>query len=86
MWQEDQEGFANQYGIPLRLARFYECTGEHLIAHKDGGSVSQANIVAACWLCNQRRHKRKHELDPDNFISLVQRRIKGGRWHPVRLS
>lgn len=58
MWSKDPIVFVSKYGITLPQAKALECTGEHLEAHKDGGSSSQSNIVAACKFCNQGRHKR----------------------------
>jgi hypothetical protein len=40
-----------------------------------------ANIVAACWRCNQARHRRKFALESDEFQDLVLKRIRLGRWH-----
>ncbi|MFD0320236.1 hypothetical protein [Lysobacter gummosus] len=39
-----------------------QCIAEHLLARRDGGRNTRGNIAAACWLYNQRRHRRKHPL------------------------
>ena len=64
-------------------SRAMRCTAEHLVARSDGGRDTAANIAAACWLCNYRRHARPKPLAPDEYRSLVQRRVRRGQWHPV---
>ncbi len=86
MWQETPEQFASRYRIGVRLAKRFQCTGEHLIAHKDGGTASQSNIVAACRFCNQTRHKKKSVPTPERYQQQVQHRISKGKWHPVLLA
>lgn len=81
MWTGNPELFAEKYSISLRQAKRFQCTGEHLIPHKDGGGLKQRNIVAACLYCNQRRHRRKAELNPSDYSDLVRKRLKMGRWH-----
>ncbi len=84
MWAANPHEFAKHHGIPLKQAKRFQCTGEHLVARQDGGSASSSNIVAACRFCNQGRHKRKNPLPPDRYKQLVRRRMSLGRWH-VRL-
>ncbi|MGZ8942800.1 MAG: HNH endonuclease [Methylobacter sp.] len=86
MWSEEPHVFALSHKITIGQARQLQCTGEHLKAHKDGGTVAQNNIVAACSLCNQRRHRRKELLAPDQYRKLVEQRMSQGRWHDVRLN
>jgi 5-methylcytosine-specific restriction endonuclease McrA len=71
MWNGDQKGHG------LR----YLCTAEHLIARCDGGADTEANIVAACWFCNTRRHRRTKSLAPEGYRTHVRRRLVAGRWH-----
>lgn len=85
MWSHDPTGFATKYGLTPRQTGLLQCTGEHLIARKDGGGGSQANIVAACKLCNTRRHKRKTPPQPEVYKQLVQKRIARGGWHTLEL-
>ena len=86
MWKNDPVAFCNRYGITQRQARAFQCTGEHLRPHKDGGEVSTSNIVAACHCCNQRRHRgRKSELAPPDYRALVMKRMAQGQWHLLRL-
>lgn len=82
MWVRDPESFAVSHGITPSQARVFQCTAEHLEARKDGGQDTKRNIVAACFCCNQRRHKRKQAPDPDDYRLLVQQRLAKGRWHP----
>ncbi|WP_222837553.1 HNH endonuclease [Lysobacter gummosus] len=35
-----------------------------MLARRDGGRNTRGNIAAACWLCNQRRRRRKHPPVP----------------------
>lgn len=63
-----------------------KCTAEHLNAHQDGGTIAQSNIVAACWFCNQQRHRRKVAPVPEQFRKLVQQRMSKGRWHGLMLT
>jgi 5-methylcytosine-specific restriction endonuclease McrA len=85
MWSENPLEFASKHKITLGQAKRFQCTGEHLKAHHEGGSVTQTNIVAACWFCNQKRHKRKEALPPDQYKQLIHQRMSQGRWHNVRL-
>ena len=75
------EAFAACHGISRKQARALECTAEHLQARCDGGKDCPENIVAACRLCNQRRHKRPRPLCPQAFQELVRHRMDKGRWH-----
>ncbi|WOB27738.1 MULTISPECIES: HNH endonuclease [Xanthomonas] len=65
-----------------RSARRDQCTAEHLTAQQDGGKDTRGNIAAACWTCNQRRHRRKKRLTPEAFKALVRRRVAAGKWWP----
>ena len=47
MWPDDHRDFVSKYGLTLKQARYFQCTGEHLKAHSDGGSANRSNIVAA---------------------------------------
>jgi hypothetical protein len=85
MWSEDPWEFASKYKITIGQAKRFQCTGEHLRAHQDGGKPDLKNIVAACWFCNQKRHKRKVAPDPDQFKQFIHQRMNQGRWHSVRL-
>ena len=58
------------------------CTAEHLIARNEGGNQALSNIVAACWHCNQTRHKRKNPPPRESYQAEVQRRIARGGWLP----
>jgi hypothetical protein len=86
MWSKDPHVFALKHKISIDQAKRFQCTGEHLKAHKDGGTAAQNNIAAACSLCNQRRHRRKEPLEPDQYRKLVEHRMSQGRWHNVRLT
>jgi len=69
--------FRRRYGLTARDAESLLSTAEHLVAHKDGGTDGNSNVVAACWTCNQRRHQRKNgDLDWLQFRALVQNRIR----------
>jgi len=86
MWSGDLREFALKHNISIGQAKRFMCTGEHLEAHKDGGKANQSNIVAACWFCNQKRHKRKEPPPPDQYKKLVHQRLSQNRWHDLRLN
>lgn len=85
MWRDSIEAFAQLHRCSLRRARLYQCTAEHLEARQDGGADTRGNIVAACLLCNRRRHQRKRAPEPEQYKALVLRRLSKGRWHPQSL-
>lgn len=68
-----------------RTAQPLRCTAEHLIARQDGGRDTSDNIVAACLLCNGRRHKRKVSPAAGAYRTLVRRRLAKGKWLPESL-
>lgn len=76
----------SEIGLRLRTARPFQCTAEHLIACQDGGRTVARNVVAACCLCNARRHKRKKPPTPEAYKALVRRQVGKGKWWPVSLS
>ena len=86
MWSETPIEFASKHKITLGQAKRFQCTGEHLIAHQDGGTSTQKNIVAACLFCNQKRHQRKEAPHPEQYKELIHHRMNQGRWHDLRLS
>ena len=81
IWLEDPFTFSIVHGITVKQARSFQCTAEHLVAQCDGGDHSEKNIAAACWCCNQRRHKRKDPPDPGNYQRLVRQRLERNKWH-----
>ena len=85
MWLDDSFTFSIVHGITVKQARAFQCTAEHLVAQCNGGDHSEKNIAAACWCCNQRRHKRNDPPDPDSYQLLVRRRIKRFKWHDTKL-
>lgn len=86
MWMSSAESHAKEFGITLSKAKLMRCTGEHLVSHGEGGVANSSNIVAACWYCNARRHRRKLPPSPGRFATYVSRRLKGGRWHGLKLT
>lgn len=80
MWVDGPEAFAARYKLTIGQTKNLKCTGEHLQAKCDGGKDFGTNIVAACWLCNIRRHRRKKVMTPDKYGSFVKKRIRNGRW------
>ncbi len=86
MWVKDPLELSSKYELPLSKLKKLKCTGEHLVAFKDGGSSTKNNIVAACLYCNQQRHLRKTNPTPKQYEAMVQYRLSRGRWHGVRLN
>jgi hypothetical protein len=72
MWEDSPEAFANTHRLTLAQVFLLQCTAEHLKARVDGGRNSKGNIVAACLLCNQSRHRSKEALDPAAYKDKVQ--------------
>ncbi|MEX3853140.1 HNH endonuclease [Paraburkholderia sp. BR10923] len=81
MWDGSAEPFIERYNISRRQAPQLHCTGEHLRARVDGGANCKRNIVAACRVCNARRHHRKVARDPNEHRMYVQRCVDRGKWH-----
>lgn len=80
MWQQspDEIGLRPSVGA----VRLFKCTAEHLRARCDGGTDTPDNIVAACFLCNLRRHQRRCPPSPEMYRSHVTSRTARGKWHP----
>ncbi|MBL4929995.1 HNH endonuclease signature motif containing protein [Fuscibacter oryzae] len=79
MW-DDPASTGSPFGskaVPEAL----HCTAEHLHPRSEGGQDTTDNIVAACWYCNSRRHRRKHPLSPEAHRLRVQQRMTAGKWH-----
>jgi len=81
MWLENSSEFAIENNLSNNQARLFKCTGEHLKPHSSGGNARISNIVAACYFCNQHRHRRKAELAPEQYKEIVQSRLASGRWN-----
>lgn len=86
MWTDDPHSLISDYKISRQQARLLQCTGEHLVAHADGGSSERENIVAACRFCNTRRHKGNAARSPSVYESRVRQRMKQGKWHGLLLN
>ena len=78
-----QGGLCWYCGRPMARAsdkRSSRRTAEHLLARCDGGEDVAENIVAACWLCNTRRHTSKTPLSSQAFQDYVRQRLARGNW------
>ncbi|MFD2101848.1 HNH endonuclease [Tabrizicola soli] len=53
---------------------------QSIFTRSDGGGNSADNIVAACWYCNNLRHRRKRPLSPEAHRHRVQQRMAAGKW------
>jgi len=86
MWTDDCAAFASRYGLTPGLARWLQCTAEHLQARQEGGRDSIKNIAAACRVCNTRRHaQRKIAPTPEEYRALVRKRVSRRAWHPPQV-
>lgn len=85
MWNKSPSEL-EKYGLRQRTAKPLRCTAEHLLAKQDGGRDEEDNIVAACLLCNMRRHKRKTTPAPEAYRTFVQRLMAKGKWYPFALT
>jgi hypothetical protein len=83
MWQENVEAFAKARGYTSAQANLLRCTAEHLTSRESGGTDTPANVAAACWYCNSRRHRRKLPLPPDLYRRHVISRVRKGGWHQL---
>lgn len=84
MWEADPKAFARRSRLTLAQARHHRSTAEHLVARCDGGRDVASNVVAACWICNSRRHKGRsaNAPDPSIYKIAVRRRCAKGKWLP----
>lgn len=80
MW-ENEAGTISSTQCKMESApHVLRCTAEHLLARSEGGQNTVGNIVAVCWFCNSRRHRRKRPLPPEEYRQLVRERMAVGRW------
>ena len=79
--QRSLNGFASAHGLSEAGAKALQCTAEHLQARCDGGRDEANNIAAACFTCNQRRHRMNPAPTPDRYSQIVQRQMEHGVWH-----
>lgn len=82
MWSACSTEYRIRYGFKAKQAARFQCTGEHLIARKDGGGNACSNIAAACRFCNLQRHRRKTALSDEKYGEFVQKRLAKRNWHP----
>ncbi len=85
MWENNADECRDYAGLSPKLKRRIRCTAEHLEARVDGGSDAYENLVAACWFCNQLRHRRPTPLGPKRYRKLVRARMRARKWHPVEI-
>lgn len=86
IWAGDPTRFIQQFGLTERQAKFFQCTAEHLKAQCEGGKDTKANVAAACWHCNQTRHRTTKPLEPAEFQRRAQRCVGKGGWFPSGLA
>lgn len=82
IWLDEPDAFRAKYPLSARQHALRRCTAEHLVAKQDGGDDKPNNVVAACWLCNSRRHRRGIAPSPHKHRRRVQLRVQQGRWLP----
>jgi len=82
MWSGDPSTFQADFGLKGRRIAAFQCTAEHLQARCDGGLDKEGNVVAACRLCNVRRHRGPGPaLPPLDYLRRVRGQIQKGKWH-----
>lgn len=81
MWNHSPAKFATRHSLTLEQAQLLKCTAEHLRARKDGGSNARENLVAACRMCNERRHQLSEPPEPAQYLRYVAERVASGAWH-----
>lgn len=47
-----------------------------------GLNAQAFNVVAACWVCNQRRHRLRPPPSAALYYLIVQADLERGGWHP----
>ncbi len=77
---EASELFAKDLRLSPKSLREVLATAEHLHARCDGGSDTEANIAAAHFFCNARRHRMRPAPPPDKYKALVQTELQKGCW------
>lgn len=82
MWKENSQEFAERHGLTFRQSRLLQATGEHLIPYSLGGPATNKNIVAACFHCNQTRHKYGGNPTVEAYMHRVHARMNLGKWYP----
>jgi hypothetical protein len=85
MWAKNADRFASRFGVSKRSAAEFQCTAEHLTPRSAGGTHDGANVVAACRLCNRKRHRAKRPLPPEAFRAKVRQRMARGCWKTALL-
>ena len=86
MWDDDLDQFVIRHRLTKRSAQTLKCTAEHLTAQCEGGKDRATNIVAACLICNRRRHQTSKPKAPDDYRRHIQRLIRKGKWHPLHVA
>ena len=87
MWLSESDAIqlARRHCLRLSQVNPLKCTAEHLRARQDGGADEADNIVAACWFCNNHRHRQVNPMKPPAYRNLVQQRLAHGRWHRLAI-
>lgn len=85
MWEKEATSFLSQFRLTKRQIPLFRCTAEHLIARCDGGTNIRENIVAACWYCNQTRHRFPNAPDPSTYKKIVTKSSRAGKWLTAKI-
>ncbi|WP_408002845.1 HNH endonuclease [Pseudorhodobacter wandonensis] len=80
MWDEAAAKISSKHNKFQAKLKALRCTAEHLHPRSEGGGNTAGNIVAACFYCNTRRHRRKCPLSPEAHREHVRQRMASGRW------
>jgi hypothetical protein len=81
LWDGDPTDFIDTHGVTPAQAAVLRCTAEHLQALSDGGTTTEENIAAACFVCNRGRHKPKRALASADFRRRVRAQVAKRKWH-----
>ncbi len=84
MWLNDPQDHYLRSSVSSAGMVRIRCTAEHVQARSDGGSNAKENIVAACWFCNQARHRRPRPVNSQAFRAFVKSRMRAQKWHPAQ--
>lgn len=81
MWLTDPTDFIERFQLNSNQAGRHQCSAKHLVARCDGGQDAAENIVAACLVCNVRRHRMSPAPRSDSLARIVRVQIAAQQWH-----
>lgn len=81
MWLRFPEEVMQLRGYEAHQADRLQCTAEHQIQRRFGGTDGPDNVVAACLHCNQAREMNERWVNPRAYRDSVRAYVNYGAWH-----